>query len=79
MHQSLSLTSQSFEEAAGSEGELNMNFARWKDLAELIGVLSIVASLIFVGLEVRKLLESDIRMTKAEAGSAPKDARARAA
>lgn len=31
-----------------------MNYERWKDLAELIGVLSIVASLVFVGLQLKQ-------------------------
>ena len=31
-----------------------MNYERWKDIAEMIGIVSIVVSLIFVGLEVRQ-------------------------
>ena len=31
-----------------------MNFERWKDIAELIGLAAVVASLVFVGLELRQ-------------------------
>jgi hypothetical protein len=34
-----------------------MKFANWKDIAELIGITAIVASLIFVGLQMRQTLE----------------------
>ena len=40
-----------------------MKFDRWKDIAELIGIVSIVASLIFVGIQLRqgqKSLESEV-------------------
>jgi len=31
-----------------------MNFANWKDIAELVGIAAIVASLIFVGLQMKQ-------------------------
>ncbi len=31
-----------------------MNFSRWKDIAELIGLVAIIASLIFVGLQLKQ-------------------------
>ena len=40
-----------------------MNFDRWKDIAEIIGMASIVASLIFVGFQLRQnqqALEADV-------------------
>ena len=34
-----------------------MNFSRWKDVTELVGIAAIVASLIFVGMEMRQAQE----------------------
>ena len=34
-----------------------MSFSRWKDVTELIGIAAIVASLIFVGMEMRQAQE----------------------
>ena len=40
-----------------------MSFDRWKDVAELVGIVSIVASLVFVGVQLRQgqqSLESEV-------------------
>ena len=42
-----------------------MNSMNWKDIAEFVGIIAIVASLLFVGLE----LQQDRQLTRAELGS----------
>ena len=42
-----------------------MSSSSWKDIAEFIGIIAIVASLIFVGLE----LQQDRQLTRAQLGS----------
>ena len=47
-----------------------MNSTNWKDIAELVGIASIVASLVFVGMQMRQDQEIAIVETRGDATAA---------
>lgn len=47
-----------------------MQFAKWKDIAELVGLVAIVASLVFVGLQLRQSQEIALSQTHSERSGA---------